>query len=91
MTDKQLIEELEAEESMFVQTTEGIASDGRTLTLNGVTPSTLYFSDRPKRVVGHMATADFVELVGKYVQGATAAGAVDVDVVSVTACPSFSS
>ena len=63
--DEKLIEELEAEESMFVQTAQGVASDGGTLTLNGVTPSTLYFSDRPQRVVGHMATSDFVDLWGK--------------------------
>jgi hypothetical protein len=62
MTDKQMIEELEAEESMFVQTAQGITSDGTTLTLTGVTPATLYFSDRPKRIVGHMSTKDFVEL-----------------------------
>ena len=62
MTDKQMIEELEAEESMFVQTARGISSDGTTLTLTDVTPSTLYFSDRPKRVVGHMTTAEFVDL-----------------------------
>jgi hypothetical protein len=65
MTDKQMIEELEAEQSMFVQTAEGITSDGTTLTLTRVTPSTLYFSDRPQRVVGHMATSDFVELWGE--------------------------
>ena len=57
-----LAEQLETEESMFVQTAEGIDSDGQTLTLRGITPSTLYFSDRPKRVVGHMSTADFVDL-----------------------------
>lgn len=62
MTDQQMIEELEAEQSMFVQTAEGVTSDGKTMTLTGVTPSTLYFSDRPQRVVGHMATSDFVEL-----------------------------
>ncbi|MGZ6563343.1 MAG: hypothetical protein ACXVH3_27255 [Solirubrobacteraceae bacterium] len=62
MTDKQMIEELEAEESMFVQTAHGMTSDGTTLTLTDVTPSTLYFSDRPKRIVGHMATSDFVDL-----------------------------
>ena len=60
--DKGQIETLEAEESMFVQTAEGIASDGKTLTLRGITPSTLYFSDRPQRVVGHLTTADFVDL-----------------------------
>ena len=58
MNDKQMIEKLEAEESMFAQTVRGISSDGTTLTLNVVTASTLCFSDRPKRVVGHMSTAD---------------------------------
>lgn len=62
MTDPQIIEELAAEQSMFVQTAQAAASDGTTLTLKGITPSTLYFSDRPQRVVGHMTTADFVEL-----------------------------
>ena len=62
MSDKELIERLEAEQSMFVQTAQGITSDGETLTLTGVTPSTLYFSDRPQRVVGHMSTSDFVDL-----------------------------
>src|SRR5215469_4403823 len=57
-----LAEQLETEESMFVQTARGVDSDGQSLTLRGITPSTLYFSDRPKRVVGHMSTADFVDL-----------------------------
>jgi len=57
-----LAEQLETEESMFVQTAQGIESDGKTLTLHGITPSTLYFSDRPQRVVGHMTTTDFVDL-----------------------------
>ena len=57
-----LAEQLETEESMFVQTAQGLDSDGKVLTLRGITPSTLYFSDRPQRVVGHMTTADFVDL-----------------------------
>jgi hypothetical protein len=57
-----LAEQLETEESMFVQTAQGIERIDGTLTLQGVTPSTLYFSDRPERVVGHMTTADFVDL-----------------------------
>jgi len=61
MTDV-LAEQLETEESMFVQTAQSIESDGDKLTLRGITPSTLYFSDRPERVVGHMATTDFVDL-----------------------------
>ena len=63
--DQQQIDQLETEESMFVQTARGITSDGATLTLRDVTPSTLYFSDRPQRVVGHMTTTDFVELWGE--------------------------
>jgi hypothetical protein len=63
MTDT-ISEQLEAEEAMFVQTAQGIQSAEGTITLRGITPSTLYFSDRPQRVVGHMATADFVELWG---------------------------
>ena len=62
MTEEQMLEELEAEQSMFVQTARAIKSDGTTLTLKNVTPATLYFSDRPKRIVGHMTTVDFVDL-----------------------------
>jgi hypothetical protein len=57
--------ELQAEESMFVQTARSVSSDGARLTLEGVTPSTLYFSDRPQRVAGQMATTDFVDLWGE--------------------------
>src|SRR4249920_3946821 len=64
MTDT-TIEQLQAEQSMFVQTAQGTTSKDGTLTLTGVTPSTLYFSDRPQRIVGHMATSDFVELWGE--------------------------
>jgi hypothetical protein len=46
-------------EDMFAQ---GSASTGAELTLNDVSPTTLYFSDRPKRVVGHMTTDQFVGL-----------------------------
>ena len=62
MTDTQMIDQLEAEQSMFVQTANAITSDGTTLTLKEVTPATLYFSDRPKRIVGHLTTVDFVDL-----------------------------
>jgi len=45
---------------LFVQSATGGSYDGKTLTLNEV-PSTTYFSDRPKRIVGHVATASFVD------------------------------
>jgi hypothetical protein len=45
---------------LFVQNARGIAyADGK-LTLKGVNPATVMFSDRPDRIAGHMATARFV-------------------------------
>jgi hypothetical protein len=48
-------------EEMFVQIARTVTSDQTTLTMQDVSPSTLYFSDRPERVVGHMTTEQFVE------------------------------
>ena len=48
-------------EEMFVQIARTVTSDEKTLTLQDVSPSTLYFSDRPERVVGHLTTQQFVE------------------------------
>ena len=48
-------------EEMFVQLARTVTSDQTTLTMQDVSPSTLYFSDRPERVVGHMTTEQFVE------------------------------
>jgi hypothetical protein len=45
--DTSTIDDLAAQESMFVQTAQGITSAAATITLAGVTSSTLYFSDRP--------------------------------------------
>jgi hypothetical protein len=54
--------ETEMIEEMFVQVARGSTSDGAELTLTGISPTTLYFSDRPQRVVGHMTTDQFVGL-----------------------------
>jgi len=53
---------LEEIESLFVQTAQGLATDGNTITLESVSPSTLYFADRPKRDVGHMSSEHFVSV-----------------------------
>ncbi len=45
---------------MFVQNARDVVMGKGRLTLIGVSPTTLFFTDRPKRIVGHMATADFV-------------------------------
>jgi hypothetical protein len=47
-------------EFLFVQNARGIAyADGK-LTLKGVNPATVMFSDRPERIAGHMKTDRFV-------------------------------
>ena len=56
VTEKQL-EDIEA---LFVQTAASMTSDGEVLTLKGLSPSTLYFADRPQREVGHMSSRQFV-------------------------------
>jgi len=62
-------EQLEDIEALFVQTAASTTSDGARITLLGMSPSTLYFADRPQREVGHMSTRQFV---GSGVKGKTA-------------------
>jgi hypothetical protein len=51
-------------EYMFAQTARGVTiSDGR-ITLTGVSHSTLFFSDRPYRLTGHIPTDDFISQWG---------------------------
>jgi hypothetical protein len=57
-------EQLEDMEALFVQTASSMTSDGSRITLEGLSPSTLYFSDRPQREVGHMSTRQFVDVWG---------------------------
>lgn len=49
-------------EMMFVQQAAGMKFDGKTLTLEGVPPAAVFFSDRPQRLSGHLTQAQFVEL-----------------------------
>jgi hypothetical protein len=48
-------------EDMFVQTASGFRADDKTMTLLGLTPHTIYFSDRPERIVGHLTTDRFLQ------------------------------
>ena len=47
-------------EYMFAQTAAGVSIDGGRITLNGVSQATLFFSDRPYRLTGHIPTDDFI-------------------------------
>jgi len=47
-------------EAMFVQSAHGMTSGDGVLTLQGLAHATLFFADRPDRVVGHVSTKSFV-------------------------------
>jgi hypothetical protein len=62
MADTQLTQQLAEIEAMFVQVAPAAeAVDGR-LILKNVSESTLFFSDRPNRVVGHIHTSQLVSV-----------------------------
>jgi hypothetical protein len=46
--------------SLFVLNSRGATLQGDTLTLNGVTPNSIIFADRPVRSAGHQPTADVI-------------------------------
>jgi hypothetical protein len=50
-------------ELLFVQSAAGveIGDGGRTLTLKGVGPTTLFFADRPLRIAGHYRMAEYLD------------------------------
>jgi len=54
---------------LFVQSAEGMQYADGVLTLKGVSPITILFSDRPERLAGHMATEDFVPFWSEGAEG----------------------
>ena len=65
MSEPEMVADPEEIQELFVQTAHGAEhADGR-LILRNVAPSTLFFSDRPQRIVGHLSTQDFVETWGE--------------------------
>jgi hypothetical protein len=51
---------------LFVQTAQSVEIKNNTLILKGVSPNTIFFSDRPDRIVGHVVTA---QAMPKWSQG----------------------
>ena len=47
---------------LFVQSSKDVTFDGGKMTLKGVSPVTVMFSDRPQRIAGHMATDEMIPL-----------------------------
>ena len=48
---------------LFVQNARGVVFDQGTMTLKEVSPTTIFFSDRPQRIAGHFTTEEFVNEV----------------------------
>ena len=48
-------------EFLFVQNAIAVTLSEGVLTMQGITPDTLYFSDRPDRIVGRVSTREFVD------------------------------
>jgi len=57
--------QLEEIEAMFVQVAREMTTDGGRVKFFGLAPATLFFSDRPQHVVGHLSAKQFVEAWGK--------------------------
>ena len=64
MTDD-IEKQLEDIEALFAQTARQLTTDGDTVTFHGLSPATLFFADRPQRIVGHLTTQQFVDEWGK--------------------------
>lgn len=54
--------QVERIDALFVQSATGLTTGVGTVTLHGLTDSTIYFADRPRREVGHIPSRRFVEL-----------------------------
>ena len=52
-------------EAMYAQVATGMTYQGDQLTLSGIAPTTLYFSDRPQRITGHTTTEEFFDSWGE--------------------------
>lgn len=54
-------EEMKPANWLFVQVADSVTVDDKTITLKGVAPQTLMFTDRPERMTGDAPTAAFVK------------------------------
>jgi hypothetical protein len=51
-------------EALFVQSAHGLTTSKGSVTFHGLAHATLFFSDRPQRVVGHLTSKKFVDQWG---------------------------
>jgi hypothetical protein len=69
MTDKNNDSDLDSGtkeiEALYVQSARGMAYGDGMLTLQGVAPTTIMFSDRPDRITGHIPSEEFFDSWGE--------------------------
>ena len=51
-------------EALFVQSAHGLTTSNGSVTFHGLAHATLFFADRPQRVVGHLTSRKFVDQWG---------------------------
>lgn len=54
-------ENLDSVQLLYVQNSHDVSVEKGRITLKKISPITIFFSDRPKRIAGHMTTKDFVD------------------------------
>ena len=54
-------QELDTIEALFVQSAHGLTTSNGSVTFHGLAHQTLFFADRPQRVVGHLTSKKFVD------------------------------
>lgn len=59
---EQTTQDVEIVEYLMVQTAQDVQVTSNSLTLIGISPTTIFFSDRPKRIVGHIYTEDVIDI-----------------------------
>ncbi len=59
--DVKSVMEADEIEALFVQTSHTMSFEDGRLTMHTLAPTTLFFSDRPDRVTGHITTQEFVD------------------------------
>src|SRR5260370_8227384 len=62
---EQTIPQVDQIEALFVQSAHGLTTNNDSLTFHGLAHSTLFFADRPQRVVGHLSSRKFVDQWGE--------------------------
>ncbi|MGZ3611412.1 MAG: hypothetical protein ACXVBU_15265, partial [Ktedonobacteraceae bacterium] len=54
-------QDLDSIEALFVQSAHGVTTSNGSVTFHGIAHQTLFFADRPQRVVGHLTSKKFVD------------------------------